>query len=419
MKKTAPTLPQAIDAEKGLLGSMLLAPDRVISEFIEIGSEELFHHPAHRTIYHQMLKMWTDRKGVNLITLTQSLDDVGLLEETGGAAYVTELFNFVPTASGWKHYAEILREKWIARAAIRVATGIQEAAFDPSSQPNLESLVQGGLVKIASMFESRARTQTMGELVMRALDRYEQNHKNGGGFTGLSTGIAELDRATRGLKPGEMITISAPTKGGKSALALNIAMHNGLAGIPVGVFSLEMNADELTDRLIAAHGSVDMCAMTDGGFSQTDLDNLSHAAARLSNAPIFIRDEAIMSSLQFRAAARKLVAQHKCRLLVVDYVQLMEPSNRTDSRERQVAECSRTIKTTAAELGIPIIVLAQLNDDGRSRESRAIEQDSNVFAIIEEEGGQYYLNLKYTRSCPSTRIPLTFRKEFTRFESHD
>ena len=405
MKKTAPTLPQAIDAEKGLLGSMLLAPDKVISEFIEIGSEEFLHHPAHRTIYRQMLKLWTGRKGVNLITLTQSLDDSGLLEEVGGAAYVTELFNFVPTASGWKYYAGILREKWIGRTAISVTTDIQEAAFDPSMQPDFESRVQEGLVKIASMFESKGKTQTMGDLVLRALDRYEQNHKNGGGLTGLSTGIAPLDKATCGLKPGEMITIAAPTKGGKSALALNIAMHNGLLGIPVGIFSLEMNADELTDRLVAAHGSVDMCAMTDGGFSQRDVTNLDRAAAQLSNAPIFIRDEAIMSPLQFRAAARKLVAQHKCRLLVVDYVQLMEPSNRTDSRERQVAECSRTIKTTSAELGIPIIVLAQLNDEGRSRESRAIEQN-----------GQHYLNLKYTRSCPTMRISLTFRKEYARFE---
>jgi replicative DNA helicase len=256
----------------------------------------------------------------------------------------------------------------------------------------------------------------MGELIMRALDRYEQNHQNGGGLTGLSTGIEPLDKATRGLKSGEMITISAPTKGGKSALALNIAMHNGLAGIPVGIFSFEMNADELTDRFVAAHGSVDMCAMTDGGFSQQDMARLTRAAADLSSASIFIRDEAVMSPLQFRAAARKLVAQHKCRLLVVDYVQLMEPSNRTDSRERQVAECSRTIKTTAAELGIPIIVLAQLNDDGRSRESRAIEQDSNIFAVIEQEDEGHYLNLKHTRSCPSTRMPLTFQKEYTRFE---
>lgn len=167
------------------------------------------------------------------------------------------------------------------------------------------------------------------------------------------------------------------------------------------------------------HGSVDLCAMTDGGFSKGDLDSLSRASAELSNAPIYIRDEAIMSPLQFRAAARKLVAQHKCKLLIVDYVQLMEPSNRTDSRERQVAECSRTIKTTAMELGIPIIVLAQLNDDGRSREIRAIEQDSNIFAVIEEQDGQHYLNLKYTRSCPRTRIPLTFRPEFTRFEEAD
>jgi replicative DNA helicase len=188
MNNPTQTLPQALDAERGLIGSMLLAPDRVISEFVERGSDEFFHHPAHQTIYRHMLQMWTNRKGVNLITLTQSLEDLGLLEGVGGAAYVTELFNFVQTATGAKYYA---------------------------------------------------------------------------------------DKATRGLKPGEMITIAAPTKGGKSALALNIGMHNGLAGIPVGIFSLEMSADELTDRLIAAHGNVDMCAMTDGGFSQRDITSLT------------------------------------------------------------------------------------------------------------------------------------------------
>jgi replicative DNA helicase len=395
---------------------MLQAPDRVIPEFVECGNEEFFYHPANQTIYRHMVQMWTDRRGVDLITLTQSLEDSGILQEVGGAAYVTELFLFIPAASGWKYYCDILREKWVARNAITLTGSIQEAAYNPSAQPDLESRVQEGLVKITSMFESRAKTQAMGELVMRALDRYETNHKNGGGLIGLSTGIAPLDKATRGLKPGEMITIAAPTKGGKSALALNIAMHNALAGIPIGIFSLEMNADELTDRLIASHGSVDMSTMSDGGLSQRDVTSLVRAAAELSNAPIYIRDEAIMSPLQFRAAARKVTAQHKCRLLVVDYVQLMEPSNRTDSRERQVAECSRTIKTTASELGIPIIVLAQLNDYGRSRESRAIEQDSNIFAVIEEEGGRHYLHLKYTRSCPRARIPLTFRKEYTRFE---
>jgi replicative DNA helicase len=410
------TTPQSRDAEKGLLGSMLLAPDRVIAEFVECGNEEFFYYPAHRTIYRRMMQMWAERKGLNLITLTQGLEDAGLLEEVGGAAYTTELFNFVPTASGSKYYYDILREKWIARTAIAVTDGIQEAAYDPSAQPDLESRVQEGLVKIASMFESKAKTQNMGELVMRALDRYEANHKNGGGLTGLSTGIAPLDKATRGLKPGEMITIAAPTKGGKSALALNIAMHNGLAGIPVAILSLEMNADELTDRLISSHASVDLSVMSDGGLSQHEAMSLTRAAAQLSSAPMFIRDEAIMSPLPVSRGRPKAHGATRVppvgrRLRAADGT--LEPD---PSRERQVAECSRTIKTTAGELGIPIIVLAQLNDDGRSRESRAIEQDSNIFALIEEEEGRHYLNLKYTRSCPRSRIPLTFRKKYTRFE---
>ena len=238
---------------------------------------------------------------------------------------------------------------------------------------------------------------------------------------GFPRGIPPFDKATRGLKAGEMITISAQTKDGKSALAVNIAAHNALAGIPVGIFSLEMSADEITDRLFSSEAYVDLTRLSDGGFSDAEMDRISEAGLRLSGCPIFIRKEAILTPLQFRAAARKLVAQQKCRLLIVDYLQLMEPTNTRDSRERQVAECSRTMKTTAVELGVPILVLCQLNEDNRARESRAIEQDSNIFAIIEPaqnglKGRDYDLHLKYTRSCPPARIPLTFRKEFLRFE---
>ena len=304
MKRASQNLPGAPDAEKGILCSMLLTPDRVISEFVERGSDEFFNHPANRTIYRHMLQMWTDRKAISLVTLTQSLEDAGLLEEIGGAAYITELSIFVPSAALSKEYADMLREKWLAREAIAISADIQEAALNPAGQQDLQSVVQQALVKIASMFESKGKIQTIAELVQRALNRYEENHQRGGGLVGLETGIAPLDKATRGLSPGQMITIAAPTKGGKSALALNIAMHNGLSGIPVGILSLEMSVDELTDRMIAANASVDMCAMSDGGFSKSDVASLTRAAAELSNAPIFIRGEAIISPVQFRAAAR-------------------------------------------------------------------------------------------------------------------
>ena len=417
MKNVSP--PQAIDAEKGLLCSMLLAPDRVIAEFVDSGCEGYFHHPSHREIYRHILKMWTQQKSIDLLTLTQFLRDHGVLERVGGDAYVTELSIFTPAAALAREYMRILREKWIAREAVTVARELKAAALSPAGTIDLESHVQQALVKIAGMFETRAKAQTMPELVVAALERYEAANRKGGGITGLSTGIPTFDKATRGLKAGEMITISAQTKDGKSAFAVNIAAHNALSGVPVGIFSLEMSADEITDRLFSSYANVDLTRLSDGGFSADEMDRLSEAGLRLAGTPILIRNEAILPPLQFRAAARKLVAQDKCKLLIVDYLQLMEPTNIRDSRERQVAECSRTMKTTAVELGVPILVLCQLNEDNRSRESRAIEQDSNIFAIIEPgpsgNGQDYYLHLKYTRSCPPARIPLTFRKEFLKF----
>ena len=421
MKNNNSTLPPATDAEKGLLWSMLHAPERVIPEFIDSGQEGYFHHPAHREIYRHILKMWTEQMAVDFITLTQFMRDRGALDRVGGDTYITEVAAFTTATGMAPEYARILRDKWERRETIALARALDAAARDQACE--LGDGVQEAFGNFHGMFETKAKTQTMPALVAAALERYEAANRGEGGITGLSTGIPPFDKVTRGLKPGEMITISAQTKDGKSALAVNIMAHNALAGIPVGIFSLEMSADEVTDRLFSGEATIDLTRLSDGGFSAAEMDRISETGLRLSAAPIFIRNEAVLAPLQFRAAARKLVAQNKCKLLIVDYLQLMEPTNTRDNRERQVAECSRTMKTTASELGVPILVLCQLNEDNRARESKAIEQDSNIFAIIEPaqsgNGQDYDLNLKYTRSCPRARIPLTFRKEFLRFEDRN
>lgn len=415
-------IPQSQDAEKGVLGSIMLAPGRILDECANnrIG-EHHFFTPSHRVIFGKMVEMREHQKPIDLISLTQYIEDRGALENVGGAAAINELFTFVPSASNADYYIQILKEKHICRMAIEAAEKILEVAYDPSAGTDIASIAQEALVKISGLTESKAETKHIRDVILRRLDYYEALMKRKGGLEGISTGITPLDRATRGLRPGNMIVIAAATKGGKTALAINLGLNVAFQSIPIGIFSLEMNEGELADRMISARGMIDLSAAGDEGFPKGVQDRMRKTALSIAEHPVYIRDESVLSPAQFKAAARKMVAQQGVKLLIVDYLQLMQPTDPKEGRERQVADLSRTLKTTAGELGIPIIVLSQLNDNGRSRESRAIEQDANIFAVIEEEQPEkdgplhHYINLKLTRDCRSGRIPITFHKEFTAF----
>lgn len=421
MRLKQPSIPSCNDAEKGLLGSMMLAP-KVIGEFVEQGSEEQFLNPVHVIIYRSLLGLYQARKPLDLVSVTEALRAEGSLEAAGGDGYVAELFTFVPAASNAPYYAEVMRDKWRARKALEVAESIKNAAMCSDSH-DIERVTQDGLIEIAGLYQTRAKTHSMQELVIRAMSRYEEAAKDNNGMLGLTTGIPSFDSLTRGLRAGQMITIAAPTKVGKSSLALNIALHNGLKGVDVGIFSMEMTADELTDRLFSSQGRINSQRLG-AKMSDAEVEHLIRTADTLSKTRLHIRDEACMTPLQFAAGARRMVAQYRCQLLIVDYVQLVEPMSREINREQQVAEASRTIKQTAAALQVPIIVLAQvtptMTGELRSRESRAIENDSNIFALITKTAsGGHRLELKYTRSCPAGTVALRFHKEFVLFEEAD
>lgn len=407
-------VPQSADAEKGLLGSILISPGRTLDLCAERRvTAEWFTDPAHGRIFNLACRMHDERRPIDLISVTQELEDRNLLKQVGGPGAVTDLFTFVPSAGNAPYYLQILAEKLQLRIAIEVADAILHAAR--SLDGDISNIAQAGLLKIAGMSESSAATKHIRDIMMRRLDYYEQIAKTGARLEGIPTGITPLDRATRGLRPGNVIVIAAQTKGGKTTLALNFAQNAADSGYGVGIFSLEMSEGELADALLAIKSGVDLSATSEEGMSQRDMKAIVRAAGLIAESEIYVRDESVLTPAQFRAAARKLCVEKGCKLLVVDYLQLMEPSARDDSRERQVAESSRVIKTTAAELGVPIIVLSQLNDHGRSRESRAIEQDSNIFAVIEEDDGGHWINLKLTRDCRGGRIPVTFRKEVRQF----
>lgn len=437
------TLPHSVEAEQGVLGSMLISPREIIAECVEKINEEYFHVPAHQTIYTVLVELWNGGQGIDLITFTQVLRDRNVLDAVGGAAFVTSLFTFVPTAANVTYYLEIVREKFILRQIIAAATESVRRAYEEQDEVN--ALLDEVEQKIFAVGEDRFKGQMPGmkEQVMGALESIEQLWERRGGITGISTGFVELDRMTNGMHEAEMIVIAARPSMGKTALAMNIAEHVAISSkLPVAVFSLEMSSQQLVQRLLCSRARVNLQKVREGFLAERDFPSLTAAASKLAEAEIFIDDSAGLSILELRAKARRLKAQKNIQLIVVDYLQLLKSTTRRaqDNRQLEISEISAGIKGLAKELKIPIIVLAQLNrqPEARSggkprlsdlRESGSIEQDADLVGLLvrpevyeededarAEKAGEAELIIAKQRNGPVGDIPLTFLKEFTRFE---
>ena len=438
-------LPQSLDAEKGLLGSVLLSStvlDDSISQ-IEAGH---FHLPAHQKIYELLVEMRNAGKPIDLISVTQHLEDRKLLDEVGGASVVTDLLTFVPTAANADYYREILREKYLLRKVITVCTEYAARSYD--EQGDVKILVDEVEKKILEIGEERVSSSipTMKEMVNDAITSIEQLVANKGGITGLSTGFHVLDNMTSGLHAGEMFVIAARPSMGKTALAMNIAEHVALdAGKPVAVFSLEMSSPQLVQRLLCSRARVDSKKLRDGFIGKQELGSISSAAGLLSKAKMFVDDTPGLSILELRAKARRLHNREGIKLVVIDYLQLLRSNSRRaqDNRQIEIAEISSGVKALAKELKIPVIVLAQLNRNPESRtgdskgrprlsdlrESGSIEQDADVVALLvrekyyaedeearKEAEGKATLIIAKQRNGPTGDVPLTFLEDYTRFE---
>ncbi|MGZ4982932.1 MAG: replicative DNA helicase [Chthoniobacterales bacterium] len=437
------TLPHSLEAEQGVLGSMLISPREIIAEVVEKITEEYFYIPAHQTTYTVLVELWNAGQGIDLITFTQVLRDRNVLDAVGGASFVTSLFTFVPTAANVTYYLEIVREKYILRQIIAAATESVRRAYE--EQDEVHALLDEVEQKIFAVGEDRFKGQlpTMKEQVMGALESIEKLWEQRGGITGISTGFHELDRMTNGLHDGEMIVIAARPSMGKTALAMNIAEHVAINGkLPVAVFSLEMSGQQLVQRLLCSRARVNLQKVREGFLPEHDFPKLTNAASKLAEAEIYIDDSAGLSILELRAKARRLKAQKNIQLIVIDYLQLLRSTTRRaqDNRQLEISEISAGIKGLAKELKIPVIVLAQLNrqPEARSggkprlsdlRESGSIEQDADLVGLLvrpeiyeedeearAEKAGEAELIIAKQRNGPVGDIPLTFLKEFTRFE---
>ena len=440
-------LPASLDAEKGVISSILLSPKSTMLDVIEKGVDEThFHHPAHSTIFTVLIDLWKASAPIDLVTVTQTLADRKLLEQIGGPSVPAELHSFLPTAANADYYLDIIQEKYLLRQMISVCTASAARCYD--EQGDVKTLIDDVEKEIFTVSERRVseKLPEIKEHVNDAIEAIELLHKNKGQVTGVPTGYKVFDDMTSGLHGSEMIVIAARPSMGKTALAMNIAEHVAVDhNKPVGVFSLEMSSPQLVQRLLCSRARVNLQNIRNGFLGKSDMNHLAIAADAFAKSKMYIDDSAGLRILELRAKARRLMDRHGLGLIVIDYLQLLRsPSKRAqENRQIEIAEISGGIKALAKELGIPIIVLAQLNresekrGDGKPRisdlrESGSIEQDADVVGLLyrsayyakdeeekAEKAGEAALIIAKQRNGPTGEVPLTFLSEFTRFESRD
>jgi replicative DNA helicase len=431
--------PQALDAERAVLGGILLEPEAA-TKAIEIISFGDFYKPAHGQIFKAMVGLFMRREPIDVITLTKELSKTGDLEALGGAPVLTDLVDSVPTAANIEYYANIVLEKSLLRKLISASREIAEECYEAGEDADV--ILDEAEQKIFKVSESRV-SQGFSHIKDVLKDRFEEIqkiHESRQSVTGLGSGFIDLDKYTAGFHPGDLVIVAGRPSMGKTSFALNMAQHIGLAEHrPVALFSLEMSKELLVQRMLCSEAQVDAQKVRRGFTSAKDIERLTNAAGLLSEAPIFIDDTPAISTLDMRARARRLKAEYDISIVMVDYLQLARASDRSENRQQEISSISRAMKALAKELNIPVIALSQLSraveargGDKRPmlsdlRESGAIEQDADLVLFLyrpefydpddPEKTGKAECIIGKQRNGPTGRIDLIFEKQYTRFRS--
>lgn len=392
--------PQNIEAEQSLLGCLMLDKDAIIKVADFVRPED-FYKGIHGEIYQAMIDLYQKIEPIDLLSVTNRLKEKNLLQGIGGSSYLTNLINTVPTATHVANYGKIVRAKKVLRDMIEASEQIGIDAFDESG--DVDQLLDKAEKTILSIGQ-RSLTQNftlIKDILGETFDRIDELSKNKGQLRGIRTGFKALDNKLAGFQKSDLIILAARPSLGKSALALDIARQVAtIQKVPVGIFSLEMGKDQVVDRILAAQAGVDLWRIRQGNLSSEGEDNdfarIQHAMGELSEAPIYIDDAGLTNVLQIRSMARRLQADKGLGLIIVDYLQLMESTNKNYSPVQQVTEISRALKLLAKELNVPVLALSQLSRSVESRtpqiprladlrESGAIEQDADVVMFIYRE----------------------------------
>lgn len=462
-------LPSSLDAEKGVLSSMMLAPGKVMDDLSDLGPQH-FHNPGHQVLFSTMRALWDGQQAFDFVTVTQRLRDLGELERVGGPAAVSEISTFIPTATNVDHYLAIVRDKYLRRQMLQVAAGLLAEARDSGEEGAQDVLqrAQEALFALEADNDDRIRMRHWKGDVKKAVSDIERRYRTRGQITGLSTGFGKLDGMTDGLKGSQFMVIGARPGQGKTALMMAMVNHMAVEeGKPVGVISLEMSSDQLASRVICSRAKLNLQRLTDGFFSHQDVNTVLREAGAAGKALVYIDDTPDMKLGSLYKIALQAKRKWGIVALFIDYVQLLRSTLKraADSRAQEVADASRMCKKIAKVLNIPVIGLAQLGRDVDARgansrpkisdlkESGQLEQDADIIALLyrpnkdkppeeeEEEDGdddlaEYGVETGYAkpegkpqdgeiveliiakhRDGPTDTIPLRFRKEYTRFES--
>lgn len=435
--------PQNLDVEASLLGSLLIDGDAFlkISDLLQAGD---FFDKKHAVIFKSMRSLHDKRRPIDILTLSEQLKSESSLDQVGGASYLTELTNTVPTAAHLEQYAEIVAEKAIRRRLISASEDIASVSFDENK--SLQELIEEAESRLFEVSQKHVKQDitSLESILGDSFDRLDDLHRNKGGIRGIPTGLRDLDKLLAGLQRSDLVVIAARPSMGKTALMLNIALDIATKTKHGSVlyFSLEMSKEQLVDRLLAAEAKVDAWKLRTGeGLTDNDFERLSAAMGELAEAPIYIDDTSGITVSDLRTKARRLHHQHPLAAIFVDYLQLMSGGSRfaaMANRVQEISEISRNLKILARELNVPVVAASQLSRSVESRnppipqladlrESGAIEQDADIVAFIYRP--HYYddnadpnvteLHVKKHRNGPTKNISIFFDRDKQRFKDLD
>ncbi|MGH2820991.1 MAG: replicative DNA helicase [Actinomycetota bacterium] len=429
--------PHNIDAEMSVLGAMLESRD-AIANVVEILQAADFYKPAHAEIFETIVGLWQRGEPADAVTAADELARRGTLESVGGKPYILGLIDAYPTASSAAHYARLVEEHGLLRRLVDAGNQVQEIGF---SQPEeVDDAVDEAEEIIYKVGDRRLREdiRPIRPLLAENMEMIEKLYERGEHVTGLPTGFADLDEKTAGFQPSNLIIIAARPSMGKSAILGDFALHAAIhQDVPVVIFALEMSRHEMVQRFLASQAKVDSQRLRRGSLQEQDWTRLSAALGRLAEAPVYIDDSANVTLMEMRAKCRRLKAKHGLGLIIIDYLQLMQSPRRSENRQQEVSDISRSLKIMARELEVPVICASQLNRgveyraDKRPlladlRESGSIEQDSDLVMFLyrdevynpdTEHKGEAELILAKHRNGPTGLVRLAFMNQYTKFAS--
>lgn len=433
--------PQNLEAESAVLGAILVNKE-VMDKVADVLIAEDFYSQANQTIYRAILRLYEKRSPIDLVTLTNQLEGIKELDQIGGPAYLADLVNSVPTALHVVHYAEIVKNKSVLRRILSAGQKIAALGYDEDKDVQIIMDEAEAALFHVSRQAVADNFLPISDILAASFDRIDRLHREKGLLRGVTSGFKELDNKLSGFQPSDLIILAARPSMGKTTMALNFALNAAVKGkVPVGFFSMEQSREQIVDRLLCAQAMVDGWKLRTGNLSENDFPAIGMAMGTLAEAPIFIDDSPILTPIEIRTRARRLQAENKLGLIIVDYLQLLEARRGygDNNRVQEVSEISRSLKAIARELNVPVIALSQLSRAVESREKKmpqlsdlresgSIEQDADVVMFLYRE--EYYdketerkgvtdVLIRKHRNGPIGEVELHFKAEHARFYDID